>query len=249
MDRAEDVSHGCFSPHRPWRLTRWPLLVAQTVDIYIDTEQGKRVRNDADPTLIPLPRFIQGDSFGINIYLLKQTKSYPVGIQSPSSPQLPYSVINNASMSCKVAIGVKDGLAGSLLYTQQFTWTPAANPAGQTYFTGVFPMNTTAIRDLINTGQTGQGWFEVEITDTNALPWTVLQELITIQAEVIDSNSVTVPPGETGLSVEVANQTYLRRVIDVFYLRDQKPGNTGYLAVYNYDGTLKVDNVTGDLPT
>src|SRR5260221_12266234 len=124
--------------------------MAQTVDLFVDTSLGKRVRSNRDSTSIPLPRFVQGDSFGLNIYLLKQNATFPLADPGPPATD-PYSVINNANMSCKAAIGVKDGLAGSLLYTWQFTWAKGADAFGNTFFTAQFPMNTEAIRTLIGT--------------------------------------------------------------------------------------------------
>ncbi|HEX2620752.1 MAG TPA: hypothetical protein VHL11_11405 [Phototrophicaceae bacterium] len=219
--------------------------MAQTVDLYIDTATGKAVRSDQDPTIVPLPRFFQGDTFGLNVYLLKQ--NVKTGFPNAPAGESPYSIILNSAMTMKAALGVKDGLAGSDLYTWQYTWV-AAGTEKESYFTGSFPMNTAGIRTLLGSKASARAWFEIEIT-VDGLPWTVLQEEVSVQAEVIDTDTVgDVPSDETPISLETARQLFLGRIIKgTYFLEDiNNPGQ--YIALFNQNGTLQVQNVGGNLP-
>jgi hypothetical protein len=218
--------------------------MAQTADLFVDTVRGEFVRSNLDTSIVEPPRFVQGDTFGMNIYLLKPN---PGNFPLAQAGQNPYLVINNAGMSCKAALGIKDGLANSTLYTWQFNWTPETDSQARTYFTSTFPMNTAAIGTLIGSNENKETWFEIEITD-NGLPWTVIQKKVTIQAEVIDSDStLTVPTSETGLSIEQALQMFLQNKVKIIFFEDiNNPGS--FLAVFNQDGTLHTDPVTGTPP-
>lgn len=224
--------------------------MAQSFDLYVDTYSGKSVTSDTNNTPAPLPRFIQGDTFTLKIYLLSRTKDFPQGDNSdPANPKPPYLIINNADLSLKAALGIKDGIPASTLYTQQFTWDKGSDPGfpSRTFFTATFPMNTSLISDLIGAKANAQAWFELEVTDSG-LPWTVMQELVTIQAEVIDTNVVVVPPGLTAMSVEQALATFLKRQVKgIIYLEDiNNPGQ--FIALFNENGSLQEQNVGGTLP-
>lgn len=220
--------------------------MAQSFDLYVDTYSGKSVTSELDSTPANLPRFIQGDTFNMRVYLLARTKNWPLGDNSdPANKKPPYLIINNSTLTLKAALGVKDGLPASTLYTQQFSWSKDAN---NQYFYSTFPMNTAAIATLIGANPSANAWFELEITDAG-LPWTVLQENITVQAEVIDTNTaLTVPAGQTAMGAEEARATFLsRKISGPIYLEDiNNPGQ--YIALYNENGSLKVDNVGGTLP-
>lgn len=218
--------------------------MAQTVDLFVDTERGEFVRDPSNTSIVEPPRFVQGDTFGMNIYLLKPN---PGNFPLSQSGKLPYIVINNSGMSCKAALGIKDGLANSTLYTWQFTWTPETDDLGRTYFNSTFPMNVAAIGTLIGSNENKETWFEIEIT-VDGLPWTVIQKKVTIQAEVIDSDTtLTVPTSETGLSVEQALQMFLKNKVKVIYFEDiNNPGQ--FIAAFNEDGSMHFDPVSGAIP-
>jgi hypothetical protein len=182
--------------------------------LYIDTESGELVRGASSTTLANLPRFFQGDTISFRIYLLERTASFPAG----SSP---YSIINNADLSLRVGIGPKNGTAGSTLYTSQFTWEK--DPTNSFFFADL-ALNTSGINGLISGGESGTAWFEVEYIE-DSLPTTVFQRQITIEAEVLESTALIVPPGETPLSAETANATYLQRDNNGFYLSNATTGH------------------------
>ena len=180
--------------------------------LYIDTISGELVTGPLNPTLTVMPRLTQGDTISFRIYLLDRTTTYPL-----SSP---YATINNGNLSLKVALGPKNGTAGSTLYTQQFTWS---KDAANQYFYADLPLNTTAINDLIGNASSALAWFEVEYTQSG-LPTTVFQKEVTINAEVIETGTITTPAGLTAMSAEEANATFLKRENSGFFLTNATTG-------------------------
>lgn len=207
-------------------------------DLYVDTNDGSLVTSNTDQTPAPFPPLIQGDTISFRVFLLQRTVSFP-------NAQPIYTIINNAGMTMRMGIGPKDGTPGSTLYTSQFTWTASAD---NTYFAGDFPLNTTGIGSIIGTGENASLWFEIEITNSNGLPWTVFQRKVPVQAEVIESAAIDVPGGQVGLTQADADARYLRRQISgIIYLEDiNNPGQ--FIALFNQDGSLQVQNVGGTLP-
>jgi len=207
-------------------------------DIYIDTDANEVVTSDFDSTPKSLPPMIQGDTLSLRIFLLARTTTFTLGAQ-------PYSILNNAALTLRMGIGPKDGNEGSVLFTSQFTWSKSAD---NTYFYGDFPLNTEGIGDEIGDSESAKLWFEIEVTNDNGFPWTVLQKNIPVQAEVIESASVEVEAGQTALTVQDADSRYLKRSgLKAIYLEDiNNPGQ--YIVLYNENGTFKADPVTGTPP-
>lgn len=181
-------------------------------DLYIDTYSGTLVSGVSNSAAATLPKLVQGDTITLRIYLLARTPTYPIST--------PYTYINNSALSLKVALGPKNGTPGSTLYTQQFTWT---KDALNQYFTADFPLNTSGINTLLGSSATATAYFEIEYTQ-NAYPATVYQEQVTIHAEVIETGSLTVPNGETGISAETANAVFLKTENSGFYLTNATTG-------------------------
>lgn len=201
-------------------------------DIYVDTYSGESVAGPTNAALSPLPKFIQGDTPTYRIYLLARTTTYPISN--------PYSIINNAALSLKVALGPKTGTAGSTLYTQQFTWS---RDATNSYFTATFPLNTAAIATLLGSGESATAWFEIEYTQ-DAVPTTVLQKNVTIDAEVIETGSLTTPPGSTAMSAEEANAVFLKREITGQIILINATDSTKKVILYcDENGSFRADTV------
>jgi hypothetical protein len=200
-------------------------------DLYIDTVTGGLVSGPANPAPATLPRLTQGDTISLRIYLLARTTTYPLSN--------PFAIINNANLSLKGAIGPKDGTAGSTLYTQQFTWT---KDAANQYFSGDLPLNTAGITSLLGANPTANAFLEFEYTQ-NGFPTTVYQEQVTIHAEVIETGVITVPAGQTALSVEEANATFLKPENNGFTLVNPATGQR--MAVYlGNDNSLKAELIS-----
>lgn len=199
-------------------------------DLYIDTYSGELMAGQTNSAPGVLPRFVQGDTISLRIYLLARNATNPVT----------WSIINNSTLSLKVALGPKDGTAGSSLYASQFTWNRDAN---NTYFYATLALNTAAIATLLGSAATAQAYFEVEYTE-NGFPTTALQKLVTIDAEVIETASLTVPAGATAISAEDANATFLKRTISGVVIL-QNDTTLKQVAMYvGDDGEVHFDPVT-----
>lgn len=181
-------------------------------DLYIDTVSGDLVTGPANPAAATMPRLTQGDTISLRVYLLARTTTYPLST--------PFTIINNATLSLKAALGPKNGSAGSTLYTQQFTWTADAT---NQYFYADFPLNTAGIGTLLGSAATAPAWFEIEYTQ-NGFPTTVHQKEVTIHAEVIETGALTAPPGLTAISAEEVNANFLKRENSGFYLTNAVTG-------------------------
>ena len=167
-------------------------------NLYIDIDRGEPVLGATDSSIAALPPFVQGDSLNLRIWLL-----------TAFSRVTAYTQIPVAGLTLQVALGVKIGNA-TTYYTQQFTWTPSED-LGQPYFSAVLPMNTAAIDTLLGSSSTATATFEVKMI-SSAVPVTVLTKEVRIHAAVIKEGGLTVPPGQTPLSAEVANATYVKIV-------------------------------------
>jgi len=166
-------------------------------DLFINTDTGEPVRSLTNGSIAELPPFVQENSLNLRIWLLR---NFPVagGGQAEKIPV--------AGVTLEVALGLRRGDSATY-YTQQFTWTPSLD-LGQPYFAAVLPMNTLAIATLLGTNSSAQAWLEVtKIAD--GFPETVLQKLVTIQAAVIKTGTLVVPPGLTPLSAEAANAAFV----------------------------------------
>jgi len=200
-------------------------------DLYIDTVSGELVTGPSNSTPALLPRLTQGDTISLRNYLLARTTTFPLSN--------PYSIINNAALSLKAALGPKNGTAGSTLYTQQFTWSKDAT---NSYFFADFPLNTAAIATLLGSNPTATAWFEIEYTQ-GGFPTTVYQKEVTIHAEVIETGTITEPPGQTAISAEEAHATFLKRENTGFILLNEVTGRRAFVYLAD-DDTLHCDPIT-----
>jgi hypothetical protein len=202
-------------------------------DLYVDTYSGDPVAGPGNPSVVPLPKFIQGDTISLRIYLLARLTTFT----NPLGPY--YSIVNNSTLSIKVALGPKDGTAGSTLYTQQFTWVAGG---GNTYFEANLPLNTAAITSLIGGATAAAAWFEIEYTQ-GGFPTTVLQKAVQIEAEVIETGTITVPPGLTAMTAEEANAIFLKRTNTGFFLLNETTGHKVFVYLGD-DDAVHMDPVT-----
>jgi len=200
------------------------------INLYVDTYSGELVSGVENFRAGLLPRFFQGDTISLRIYLLERTSTFPV---IPA-----YAIINNALLDLKVALGPKNGTAGSTLYTQQLTWDKDAQ---KQYFFADLPLSTAAITTLIGTAESASAWFEIQY-EQNGVPTTVLQKSVTIHAEVIESGVITVPAGLTGASVEYVNATFLKAENNGFVMVNPTTGSK--IQVYlGDDGAVHFDPI------
>ena len=104
------------------------------------------------------------------------------------------------------------------------------------------PLNTAPIATLLGSGKTASLYFEVEYTQS-AVPTTVLLQSTTIFADGIKAGSTVVPAGETALSAEVANATFLKNTNNGFTLTNPTTGHQAFVYLGD-DDTLHCDPIT-----
>lgn len=199
--------------------------------LYIDTLSGKLVNGESNATESQLPKLVQGDTITFRIYLLERSTTFPYSA--------PYSIVNNADLSLSVAIGPKDGTAGSTLYTQQFTW---ARDAANQYFYANLPLNTANITTLLGSAATAAAFFEVQYVQ-NGYATTVYQEACTIHAEVIEAGSVVAPVGQVAATVDYVNSTFVKNENNGFVLANASTGNKVFVYLGD-DNTVHFDPIT-----
>lgn len=173
------------------------------IDLYVDVVGGLLVSNPYGPAPFTMPILKQNDTVPFRVYLLQRTTNYPYSVQS--SPA--FELINNASLSLKMAIGVKSGTGDGDLVASQFNW--AKDPLNQ-YFYADLALNTQELADAMGDSASITRVLELEVT-RNGLPNTVYQGPVQIDADVIKNTTITPQPGLTPLSAEEAAQTYVRQ--------------------------------------
>lgn len=196
-----------------------------SLDLYIDTFSGEFVTGPTNATLFTLPNFKQGDVMPFRIWLLARTTSYPT--------ISPFTVVNIAAISLKMAIGTKSGTGTGSHLVNQFSWNKSAD---NQYFYANVAFNTTELNSAIGSSESLSGkWLEIEFTQ-DGYPTTVLQRQVTIDADVIKGASTTLPAGQVAMTAEEANATFVKKF----------GGNGDSIILVSADGTKKrmlyVDN-------
>jgi hypothetical protein len=200
-------------------------------NLFVDVYSGQLVTGQSNPTRAGLPRLAQGDTLSLRIYLLERTQTYP---ESPA-----FATVLNTSLSLKVAIGPKNGTAGSTLLTQQYTWSKSAD---NTYFYADFALNTAAITTALgSSASTSDYWLEIEMSE-GGYTSTVFQEQVTIHAEVIDSSSVSAPAGQIALTAQEATGTFLKQRFKSAILYNETTEDE-VLMYLGDDGTVHFDPI------
>lgn len=200
--------------------------MAAALKLYIDTFRKRLVTSDSNGAIFNLPAFFQGDVVAMVIQLLEPDPS--VGINGYTKPDI-------SSMSLKFAVSATPtGTAGGPTpFVTQFTWTKDTT---NRLFTANVAFNTTELNTWLGSAASrNDAYMEIEITEGSAVT-TVLQQVFTINAEVIESSTSSVAAGQTALSLETALATFVKFV-----------GNAGEtITLTSPDGTkqriLGVDN-------
>lgn len=200
-------------------------------DIYIDTVSGEAVAGFSSTEIASLPPFVQGDTISLRIFLLARTSTYPV--------VTPYSYISPAGLTLQAALGAKVGNA-TTYYATQFTWTA---DTVNNCFTAQLALNTTEITNLLSSSATASAYFEVKYI-AGGLPTTVMEKAVTINAAVIKGGGTTPIPGQTPVSAEYCNATFLTRSVSGAIILTN-PTTGGKMAIYlGDDGAFHAEPVS-----
>lgn len=168
--------------------------------LYIDTSSNTLLSGigaSAGPVNANTLPLYFGDTLALQIYLLAP-------LQNPPPSDFAYQVIETDGLALFLYIDA--GTVGGTIYTQQINWT-IANDGEFDYFSGNLSLNTVALEALMGTATSATAWIKIGYIQ-NGLQTTVFSQQIQITVGLPLVN-LTVPPGQTPLSAEVAQQTYL----------------------------------------
>jgi hypothetical protein len=174
--------------------------------------------------------FFCPDTFNLVVYLLQTPLGY--NAQDPSNSKL--QTVSNAGMTINVYLN--DGTLGGVTYASALGLVP--DPSN-TYATGVLSLNTDLMKALcVSPATRASCWIKIVYVQ-NGLETTVLSQQVNIGIGVLLPASVPIM-GQTPLSVEVANATYLPKepVAGLAHYLESPNGKIFMLAaIDNADGT------------
>lgn len=214
--------------------------MSASLDLYIDT-QGPKDQNLVISAInkgpYALPNFTQNDVILTRIFPLRRNTSYP---------HSPFAGVDITEYSVKFVIGSKSGTGtGSPLVTQ-FTWSKVI---AESYFYANIDFATAELATAIGSNEQLTGrWLEIELTKTGGTPWTILQRTVTIDADVIKNATLSVAAGQTPISAQDVDGSYLRRdgtgdTAD-FKIWVSPDGTKRMLQYLGNDGSMKQEPIT-----
>lgn len=175
------------------------------ISLYFDTGAGnvgdgigQIVAGPSNNQQFAPPPFVQGDTVTLRIYLLARNPTYPY---------LPFTIINNGSLSLALTVGAKAGNGDGDHIVEQFTWNRDAN--NQYFYANVSFATAEVATALGSAGSISTQWLEVEYTQ-GGVPTTVFQQKITIHADVNKQSAQALGPGQTVQTVEDANARFAK---------------------------------------
>lgn len=206
--------------------------------LYIDTYAEVFVNGPTNNGLFILPPFKQNDTKSFRIYLLERTTSYPLN---------PYTVMSLSGLSLAFALGDKAGNGDGDHVVEQFTWNINTSDPARPYFYADVAFNTAELATALGSSAQITKWFEIEYRQ-NSVPTTVYQRQHDIHADVIKQATQTLGPGETAISAQTADATYLKKdgtndTGDIKIWRNAATGKR-VMQYVDDDGNMKFDPLT-----
>ena len=156
--------------------------MANSLKLYVDTQNNKLVQSDTDASDFSLPTFFQGDVLAVELKLLEPNTTG--GLTTP------FNVIST-SYTVKVAIGTPDASSSTVHTNATLTFSSSTNT-----YTGNLILNNTgtpSIASLLGSSASATATFEVEVSGGGNYS-TEVQEQITVKADTIKTGSPTTPP-------------------------------------------------------
>jgi hypothetical protein len=175
--------------------------MANSLKLYVDTQNNKLVQSDTDASDFTLPTFFQGDVLAVELKLLEPNTTG--GLTTP------FDVITT-SYTVKIAIGTPHPIpASSSVYTNAtLTFDSSTNT-----YSGNLILNNTgtpSIESLLGSDTSATATFEVEVSGGSNYS-TEVQEVVTIKADSIKTGTPTTPP-VTGYYTEAqADATFVAK--------------------------------------
>ena len=156
--------------------------MANSLKLYVDTQNNKLVQSDTDASDFTLPTFFQGDVLAVELKLLEPNTTG--GLTTP------FNVIST-SYTVKVAIGTPDASSSTVHTNATLTFSSSTNT-----YTGNLILNNTgtpSIASLLGSSASATATFEIEVSGGGNYS-TEVQEQITVKADTIKTGSPTTPP-------------------------------------------------------
>ena len=174
-------------------------MAANSMKLYIDTQNNKLVVSDTDASTFTLPTFYQGDVLAVELKLLEPNTSG--GLSTP------YDVITT-SYTVKLVIGTPDPSSSTVYTSATLTFD-----AGTNIYSGDLILNNTgtpSIASLLDTATSATATFEIEVSGGSNKS-TEVQETITVKADTIKTGTPMTPP-VTGYYTEAeSDATFVAR--------------------------------------
>ena len=156
--------------------------MANSLKLYVDTQNNKLVQSDTDASDFTLPTFFQGDVLAVELKLLEPNTTG--GLTTP------FNVIST-SYTVKVAIGTPDASSSTVHTNATLTFSSSTNT-----YTGNLILNNTgtpSIASLLGSSASATATFEIEVSGGGNYS-TEVQEQITVKADTIKTGTQTTPP-------------------------------------------------------
>lgn len=175
--------------------------MANSLKLYVDTQNNKLVQSDTDSSDFTLPTFFQGDVLAVELKLLEPNTTG--GLTTP------FNVIST-SYSVKIAIGTPHPIpASSTVYTN----ATLTFDSGTNTYSGNLILNNTgtpSIESLLGSDSSKTATFEVEVSGGSNYS-TECQEIVTIKADSIKSGTPTTPPVTGYYTTSQSDSTFVAK--------------------------------------
>jgi hypothetical protein len=156
--------------------------MANSLKLYVDTQNNKLVVSDTDASAFTLPTLFQGDVLAVELKLLEPNTSG--GLSTP------FNVITT-SYTTKLAIGTPDPSSSTVFTSATLTFD-----AGTNVYSGNLILNNTgtpSIASLLASATSATATFEIEVSGGGNYS-TETQEQIVIKADAIKTGTPMTPP-------------------------------------------------------
>ncbi len=156
--------------------------MANSLKLYVDTQNNKLVVSDTDASAFTLPTLYQGDVLAVELKLLEPNTSG--GLSTP------FNVITT-SYTTKLAIGTPDPSSSTVFTSATLTFDSGTN-----VYSGNLILNNTgtpSITSLLASATSASATFEVEVSGGGNYS-TEVQETVTVKADAIKTGTPMTPP-------------------------------------------------------
>jgi len=170
--------------------------MAARLKLFVDWYNKRLQQGLRNAGSFTLPTFFQGDVIPMQVYLLEP---------DPDDGPTTFSKVDISNIALSMAVGPTPvGNAAETPIATQYTWSKNTT---ENYFYADLALNTAGVGTLLGATANATAYLEIQATEGSSIT-TLIQQQITIKAEVIEAGSLSVAAGATPLSLEVAQQMF-----------------------------------------